>query len=60
MSIEEYRVEVSRDAFEFDESVSGLSFPCCACVHRFKDQFSDPCGTCAHNCNSSEQDQPHE
>lgn len=49
MSLEQYRVPITNDHFEHDESLPGFSFPCCACIHRTKHQDKDPCGTCGHN-----------
>ena len=47
--LSQYQVDVRYDSFEFDEKIPGLSFPCVVCIHRHKDQFADPCGTCFHN-----------
>lgn len=47
--LSQYQIDVRYDSFEFDEKIPGLSFPCVVCVHRNKDQFADPCGTCHHN-----------
>lgn len=49
MSLEQYRVPITNDKFEFDATLPGFSFPCCACIHRKKDQDADPCGKCGHN-----------
>lgn len=59
MSMEEYRVPITNDFFEFDETLPGFSFPCCACVHRIKDHMADPCGMCGHNiaANTDQQEQ---
>lgn len=54
--LSQYQVDAQYDKFEFDESMPGLSFPCVVCVHRSKDHFDDPCGTCRHNIGAQQPD----
>lgn len=58
MSLDEYRVFIEYDFFEFDEKLPGFSFPCCVCVHREKDQFAHPCGNCGHNIGADLENKP--
>jgi len=39
------------DNFEAEEPSSGLSFPCCVCVHRNGLDTNEPCLTCCYNDN---------
>lgn len=50
MSLKDYNVP--SDKFEAEELMGGFSFPCCACKHRFKDAFTQPCRSCGHNVNA--------
>jgi hypothetical protein len=51
---------VASDMFEPDERLSGLSFPCCACIHRHGSADADPCRTCGHNLNAAAPAEPSE
>jgi hypothetical protein len=43
-----YDYNVNRDLFE-EMPHTGLSFPCCCCVHSIKGQKEAPCNICDHN-----------
>ena len=52
MSLDAYKTD--NDWFEYDESNSDLSFPCCVCLFKNGSQTDQPCRTCGHNANSKE------
>jgi len=57
MSLEDYVVKY--DKFELHESGTiglELSFPCCHCQHRHKQETQEPCRSCGHNVNAKNED----